>query len=405
MKIFLKDFLWQTLNHAGGRLAVFLLILYYGRLLGVAEFGILQVMLSVQGILIALYDGGANALLVKDTAVRGGISRRAVLGRLKWLAAALCMTAAAAPFLTGIMDARRWALVAVSAAALSLVDMCAFAARGLHMPKRESAINLAQKLSAALAAVAAVWIIGASPDSFVAANVAGAVCAVGIALFLFKRSGPIFSADVAPAFGPGAAAWLLIVDLGSWVYFRVDMLILKETSDLHETGLYGAAYTLFMGLALGSNAIMAVIFPRAAAAKTAAERKKWILRGAALLAGASALSIALVVPFSQRIIELVYGARYDGAAALLTGLALVTVVMFPNNLLNGLLVLAGKQRAYAAVVITAAVFNVLANLYAIPRWRAVGAVWTTALTEALLFAGVSMLAIKYRREIIHAHSG
>jgi O-antigen/teichoic acid export membrane protein len=405
MKRFIRDFSLQTLNHAGGRLLVFLLILYYGRRLGVAEFGLLQVMLGVQGILIALYDGGANTLMVRDTAMRGGISRRAAVGRIKWLAAAVCLTAAATPFLTGIMSAGRLLLVAFAAAALSLVSLCAFAARGLHMPGRESAINFVQKLIAVIGAATAVGLVGASPESFVAANAVGAVCAVLVALFLFKRSGRGFSADGAPTFGPGAAVWLLIVDMGSWVYFRADMLILKQTADLHETGLYGAAYTLFTGLALGSNAIMAVIFPRAAAASTAAERKKWILRGAALLMTASAASIALVVPLSGRIISLVYGARYDGAAALLAGLVPVTIVMFGNNLLNGLLILAGKQRAYAFVVVIAAVFNVTANLYAIPRWRAMGAVLTTALTETLLFAGVLMLAIKYRREIIHAHSG
>jgi O-antigen/teichoic acid export membrane protein len=405
MKNFLRDFLWQALNHAGGRLAVFLLILYYGRKLGVAEFGALQVMLGVQGMLIALYDGGANTLLVKDTAMRGGISRRAVIGRLKWLAAAACLTAAAAPFLTGIMSAGRWALVAAAAAASSMAGLCAFSARGLQMPGRESFINLSHRLIAASLAVAAVWAIGASPESFVAANVAGAACAAVIALLLFKRGGTGFSASLAPTFGPGAAAWLLIADMGSWVYFRVDMLILKQAADLHETGLYGAAYTLFTGLALGSNAVMAVIFPRAAAASDPGERKKWIMRGAAILAAASAAAVFVVVPFSGRIIAFVYGPGYEGAAVLLAGLALVTVAMFPNNLLNGLLILAGKQRAYAFVVAVAAAFNVTANLYAIPRWRAMGAVCTTALTETLLLACVSTLAIKYRKEILHAHRG
>ncbi|MGQ0644926.1 MAG: hypothetical protein ACT4O3_05495 [Elusimicrobiota bacterium] len=71
--------------------------------------------------------------------------------------------------------------------------------------------------------------------------------------------------------------------------------------------------------------------------------------------------------------------------------------LYPNYLLSTALTLRGRQAYNAWVAASCVVFNVAANFYAIPRWGAVGAAWTTVATELLIFTSSCLLLGRAKR--------
>jgi O-antigen/teichoic acid export membrane protein len=182
------------------------------------------------------------------------------------------------------------------------------------------------------------------------------------------------------------------------------MLMVKQMSGVFETGLYGSAYNIFIGVTICSNVIIASIFPRIANSGPL-KRLYWIKRGTTVLIVLSILFIGTFYVFSERLLNIVYGGMYNKAYLLLHPLVFATIFMFPNNLMNYLIILAGKEKSYAIVVFAGLVFNISANWVAIYRWKAMGAAYTTVLTEFLLFVCMAALVKRNWKEILNAHRG
>lgn len=142
---------------------------------------------------------------------------------------------------------------------------------------------------------------------------------------------------------PPFAAMLVLAML----YFRVDVLVLQALRPEAETGLYGAALTLYSVAILLPESALSAVFPRLARAFHA--RHDGFARGTWLAAKLLAIGLVPVslgmIALSQPLLAWVYGASFTGATLPLALLA----ASLPMHALNGAfgqaLQASGEQRA------------------------------------------------------------
>jgi O-antigen/teichoic acid export membrane protein len=180
------------------------------------------------------------------------------------------------------------------------------------------------------------------------------------------------------------ALWSVLAVL----YFRIDTVLLEKFRGLHEVGVYGAAYKIFELSTTAPVALAAALLPGYARTAAAPDRVGRIyvasFRRQCWLAGALGLGLVGLAPVAVRI---VWTARFASSAAplLILGAALACSAMYT---VNGAMLTAldhGRFIVWAAFV--ALMINLLCNLATIPRWGAIAASWSTAVTEGwLLFA-------------------
>jgi O-antigen/teichoic acid export membrane protein len=175
------------------------------------------------------------------------------------------------------------------------------------------------------------------------------------------------------------------------VYTRLDIVMLGQMAPAAALGLYSAAYkpinlavyfgstvagTLFPLMAQGTQPEVPVAFVRA-------------MRGLGAAAPALALTMSgLAAPM----LRLLFGTEYLAAAPILTVLAWSAAANWLYAPLGVALQARGQERWWLASLIVALVLNAAGNLWAIPRWGALGAAAATLVSEAVLLGtGIGLL--------------
>jgi O-antigen/teichoic acid export membrane protein len=197
--------------------------------------------------------------------------------------------------------------------------------------------------------------------------------------------------DFSPRIWTGFLSFCLIMGLASMmslIYDQIDTVMLKYLRGDVEVGVYVASYRL-MTMAMSFLPILGqVFFPLLSetAGQDAVQEKQY-LRWAGYAVFGLALPIAtggfiLAGPLST----FVLGSQYQGAAVLLRWLML-TVVMGPlASYFGGQLIPTGREWRYLISVAAGAVANVALNFLLIPRYGAVAAAITTAISQATVAA-------------------
>lgn len=172
-------------------------------------------------------------------------------------------------------------------------------------------IEAATRLVVGIAAVA----VGGRAGSVIAGYAAGVAVATLVALFqlrdLRETPGTDFDRREIFAFSlPLLLFYFYFLSIGN-----IDMLVAKRTLPDFEAGWYGAASTLARMLFLGAAPIYLVLFSRVAARKDD-ESARGRLTVTVLVAMAAALAVGYVVIWfaGDRIIQLMFGAKFAGAA-------------------------------------------------------------------------------------------
>ena len=175
--------------------------------------------------------------------------------------------------------------------------------------------------------------------------------------------------------------------LFSYIYFCIDSILLFLMIGKSETGWYYAAFKLIESLALLLASIRGALFPILSRTHSQNEEQfntLWtqasrylLLIGLPISAGAAVLA--------PQLINLLYGPMYEATGPVLQMMALPFFLLILNEFVSHLLMSADKTRSVLRVVIFAAVFNLVFNLWVIPRWGILGAAIVAGLTEIFLF--------------------
>lgn len=171
----------------------------------------------------------------------------------------------------------------------------------------------------------------------------------------------------------------------SFIYFKVDSLMLSLMKPLSDVGIYGLAYKILevlVSLPAIFVGIMAPILARSAKEHLGRFRAQftWVFEGLLFAALPLVVGGALL---SGKVIGL-FGEGFASAAPVLVVLLLAVFAIFFGTLYANTLILVDRQKTLAGIYFVGMVANVAANLYAIPRWSVMGAAWTTAGTEILV---------------------
>ncbi|MFV9645143.1 MAG: flippase [Desulfobacterales bacterium] len=189
---------------------------------------------------------------------------------------------------------------------------------------------------------------------------------------------------------------LCMVAFFTFVYFRIDILMLKYFHGDTEVGIYNAAYILIQGLMLIPMAVLTATFPSFS--------KGWVSDVPKLQKDyQKSFSLFLELAFfiflfgflwADKIISVIYTEAYQASAVNLKLLLIALLFIFPNYVLTQLMVATDSQDRYAFFAICCAFINVGSNFLFIPIYKGMGAAVATIITELTLFILIYLVITK-----------
>jgi O-antigen/teichoic acid export membrane protein len=179
---------------------------------------------------------------------------------------------------------------------------------------------------------------------------------------------------------------LLLVNSMNLVMGWTDVLVLGMWRDAAEVGIYGIALRLALLTAFILSAINVVVAPQFAALHAQgddAALRRLAQQGAfwTLIAAAPAILVLLLVP---DLILQIFGPQFREGAGVLRILALGQFVNVATGSVGVLLVMTGHEKLMRNIVAASAALNLLGNLVLVPRYGAIGAAASTALSLAFM---------------------
>ena len=182
---------------------------------------------------------------------------------------------------------------------------------------------------------------------------------------------------------------LMLNHLLQTVFFKVDILLLEPMQGAVVVGWYSSAYKWVDALLIVPSYLTMALFPlmsRRAANDPAGLSTAYL--GTLRWLVAVALPVAVATTFlAEPLIGLLAGHEYlpHGAKALQ-----IMIWFLPFSFVNGVtqyvLIALDRQRWITVSFAIAATFNLVANLYVIPRWSYPGAATVTIISELVLMA-------------------
>jgi O-antigen/teichoic acid export membrane protein len=262
----------------------------------------------------------------------------------------------------------------------------------------ESALLLVSQL-AWLGGIAATLSFGGSLAALLGAAAAAFLVRTIVGAALLARMGlwPRFAFDARRLRGLIAEGWpiglslLLVV-----VYGRVGVFALKAFSTSVEVACFNVAYLLSQPFGFLASALSMAAFP--AFARRAVRAEVGTGAGPGGLAGpmraAVKYQLLVSVPIAAGLLLLAsslvpilfhHGKGYGGAVAALRVVSLALPFVFLNLHARYLLAAIGRQRIYLAAVCVGLVVNVVGCALTARAFGALGAAWTFAAAETLVF--------------------
>jgi len=168
--------------------------------------------------------------------------------------------------------------------------------------------------------------------------------------------------------------------------YKFDSVLLNIFRTDAETGYYNAAYNLVFSAAVLSNVFNTSLYPSLSrqAVNDPGQLPKIYERSLGYLI-LLALPIAVGVwALADQLVVLLFKAAYQQAAPVLQIVIWVLPWMFASEFLGYIVVISGKERFVARSVLISTGFNVLLNLYMVPRFGVFGAAVMTVVTEVVL---------------------
>jgi len=180
---------------------------------------------------------------------------------------------------------------------------------------------------------------------------------------------------------------LSLAGTAEFINLKSDAVILGTFKGEIDTGIYNGAYNLYFGATAPLQAFIVAFYPTFS--KVYAESREQasrLFRSTFILLSIGSFILTFVfMLFSKDIVVLIYGQEFAASAIplmiLVSGLPFIVL----NRLNNYTLIAMGLQKWMFYIILSGAVFNVIANIILIPRYSYIGASATTVITEGLVF--------------------
>jgi O-antigen/teichoic acid export membrane protein len=169
----------------------------------------------------------------------------------------------------------------------------------------------------------------------------------------------------------------------------VDSLMISKFLGLKEVAWYGLSYKIYNSLVQPAYFFVASIFPLLSSSP---ERKKLFFRSLILVLLGLLLVSPLLSIFAPEMINALGGESFAQSIPVLRILIFAMIFAYVNHLFGFTLIAKRGQKSILLVGVVALIFNIIGNMYAIPRFGITGAAVVTVYTEMLsaLLLGVSL---------------
>jgi len=366
------------------------------RYLSVADFGRYTQAIALVTIVAGLTDAGMTSIGVREYSVREGAGRDALMRNL--LGIRLVLTAA------GLALALGFALVAGYTA--PMLAGVALAGAALVLQVAQGTIGVPLQAGLRLGWVTALDLLrqGGTVLALLAAAVAGVGLAVLLAaplpaaLALLVLTGWLVRGQVslAPSFDSATWRWLLALTLPfaaatavGVIYAYVTVVLMSLVATEQETGIFGAAFRVFVVIATIPGLLVMTAFPvLARAARDDRRRLGYAVQRLFEVCMLLGIAVALVtVVAAPTVIEVLAGSKYDGSVAVLRiqGIALLASFLAA---LGGFALLSLRRHRALLLANGAALATASALTLALAAdYGAMGAAYANLAGESALVAG------------------
>ncbi|WP_405268833.1 flippase [Methanobrevibacter sp.] len=169
------------------------------------------------------------------------------------------------------------------------------------------------------------------------------------------------------------------------IYYSIDIVMITQFASTYDTGLYNSAYKLISVLALFYTIYSAVIFP-VMSKLFQGEKDMLNLSFVKSIKYLSLVTIPIAVftSFYGYQIIAIYGAEFGEAGGVLQILIWTVCFLFINGACSLVLNASHEEYSVTKIYSIAAVFNVILNLFMIPKYSVYGASVATVLSEILI---------------------
>jgi O-antigen/teichoic acid export membrane protein len=169
------------------------------------------------------------------------------------------------------------------------------------------------------------------------------------------------------------------------IYNDIDKTMLARMVSLDAAGIYAAAYRIIDVAFTPVRSLLNAAYPRffrhgASGIDVSLSFGLRLIRPAAIYSLMAAAAMFAGAPLLPRIL----GPQFASAAEALRWLALLPLLKSLHYFMGEALTGAGHQGVRASTHVTVAVFNVLVNLWIIPRYGWRGAAWSSLASDGLL---------------------
>jgi len=377
------------------------------RLYGAETLGIYVQLMALAVIFQTMATAGIPLLLTRDIAADpeatdAHLRRARSFAMMSGLAVTLAFLAYAVLILR---DGQRWAAMVLAvtmlpSAGLAIQEGFFMATRTHHRMTVVAVVENSLKLAFAMVA----FVLGKGIVAICAAIAAARLVAFETGQRLMARSGKRlkwgFSLGDALSFSRLVAPFAVLLSV-SMIYFRIDILLVGFLRDTIETGLYGAAITLYTIALLLLSSVMSAVYPRLSA--TFRDSREGFVEATLLAVKLLALGVVplavVLMCLSELALVTVFGEPYSGAAPVLRLLA----ASVPLHAINGALgqgLQAGQQQAAMVKIVTVGLAaHVIGVLILVPMVGVEGAAVSVFISSTMVTMG-SFLAFHRHLSLI-----
>ncbi len=395
--------------YAVGELArrglAFFLLPIYTRYLDPAEYGVLELLSALSGILFACLLLGLPSALTKcfHRDCETSRDRASILATALVLEAPVLLVVGGALLvfaepigLAVIGEAGRGPLirlVVATAVVLSLMAIILASFRAREQATAFVALNLSQFVPAMALNILFVVHFRLGVQGVLWGNLISSLLALALGLWAARRgSVPRLNRRlIRPLLRFGLL--LVPVTMATWAIDMSDRYALRAFRSLEEIAVYGVGYKIGMVLQ------MAIVWPFQLAWPAVSfsishreDHRATFARVLTYLMAVLTLGWLAVSLAARAGLTLLVGEAYDGAHLLVAPIALGYLFNGVHYCLNSGIHIAEKTRQLTVLAGVAAVLNLVLNLLVVPRFGATGAAWTTMFTFLVIAASTMVLS-------------
>jgi len=180
-------------------------------------------------------------------------------------------------------------------------------------------------------------------------------------------------------------------------YFKMDTILLSVMQSHAHVGIYNVAYKIMENLIFFPAMLAGLILPLLSRF-IFTDRKQF----EDIANKTFKVFFIIIVPIvtgtwflAGDVIQIVSGGGFQESAEVLRILIFALAFIFFGNYFNMLLIVGNAQKKLMQTLIFAAIFNILLNLFLIPRYSYIGAAFTSLATEMFVVLLTSFLVYKH----------